>query len=54
VRGFAFVTMESPQAAQKAIDTLDGEMLDGKSIRVTLDRSRSEWLERAIRPGPRR
>ncbi len=33
-RGFGFVSMESPEAAKKAIAELDGSMLDGRSLRV--------------------
>jgi RNA recognition motif-containing protein len=33
-RGFAFVTMGSPAEAAKAISTLDGSSLDGRSLRV--------------------
>jgi RNA recognition motif-containing protein len=33
-KGFAFVTMASDEAAQKAIDTLNGKMLDGRPIRI--------------------
>ena len=33
-RGFAFVTMGSPQEAQKAIQEMNGKMLDGRPLRV--------------------
>jgi RNA recognition motif-containing protein len=33
-RGFGFVTMASPDLAKKAIDTMNGSMLDGRAIRV--------------------
>ena len=33
-RGFGFVTYESEQGAARAIETLDGSTLDGRSIRV--------------------
>jgi len=33
-RGFAFVTMGSPQAAMNAISQLNGSMLDGRSLKV--------------------
>jgi RNA recognition motif-containing protein len=33
-RGFAFVTMENSHAAAKAIEQLNGSMLDGREIRV--------------------
>lgn len=33
-RGFGFVTFTDPQAAQQAMDGMDGAHLDGRSIRV--------------------
>jgi cold-inducible RNA-binding protein len=33
-RGFAFVTMESDAAAQKAIGEMNGAMVDGRALRV--------------------
>lgn len=33
-RGFAFVTMGDGDAAQKAIEAMDGAMLDGRNLRV--------------------
>jgi RNA recognition motif-containing protein len=33
-RGFGFVTMASPEMAQKAIQEMNGAMIDGRSIRV--------------------
>ena len=33
-RGFAFVTMGSPDAAQKAIAAMNGALLDGRPLRV--------------------
>lgn len=33
-RGFSFVTMGSPEAAQKAMTQLSGSMLDGRALRV--------------------
>jgi RNA recognition motif-containing protein len=33
-RGFAFVTMGSPQGAQKAIAAMNGAMVDGRPLRV--------------------
>jgi RNA recognition motif-containing protein len=44
-RGFAFVTMASDEAAQKAISELDGAELDGRNLRV------NEAEERRDRPG---
>lgn len=33
-RGFGFVTMATNEAAAKAIETLDGQMLEGRPLRV--------------------
>ncbi|MBX3225884.1 MAG: RNA-binding protein [Labilithrix sp.] len=33
-RGFGFVTMATPDLAKKAIETMNGTMLDGRAIRV--------------------
>ena len=39
-RGFAFIEMGSEQEAQAAIDGLDGEMVDGRALKVNLARPR--------------
>jgi RNA recognition motif-containing protein len=44
-RGFGFVTMGSAQLAAKAIEMLNGVMLDGRALRV------NEAQERAARGG---
>lgn len=41
-RGFGFVTMSSPEEAQKAIEALNGASLDGRSITVNVARPREE------------
>ena len=41
-RGFAFVTMSTPEEAQKAIEALDGKELGGRAIKVNVARSREE------------
>ena len=41
-RGFAFVTMSSPEEAQKAIDTLHGKEFDGRALTVNVARPREE------------
>ncbi|MDP3276743.1 MAG: RNA-binding protein, partial [Deltaproteobacteria bacterium] len=33
-RGFAFVTMATPEGATKAIAEMDGQSLDGRALRV--------------------
>jgi RNA recognition motif-containing protein len=41
-RGFAFVTMSSPEEAQKAIDNLNGKDLGGRTLNVNTARPREE------------
>lgn len=41
-RGFAFVTMASPEDAQKAIEALNGTMLGGRSLTVNEARPKEE------------
>ena len=41
-RGFAFVTMATPEEAQKAIAALNGAQLDGRSLTVNEARPREE------------
>jgi cold-inducible RNA-binding protein len=41
-RGFAFVTMESPEAAQVAISAMNGAQLDGRALTVNEARPREE------------
>ncbi len=41
-RGFAFVTMGSPDEAQKAIAALNGKELDGRALTVNIARPREE------------
>jgi RNA recognition motif-containing protein len=41
-RGFAFVTMSTPEEAQKAIDGLNGKDMGGRAINVNVARPREE------------
>jgi cold-inducible RNA-binding protein len=41
-RGFAFVTMGSPEDAEKAISALNGKELGGRAITVNIARPREE------------
>jgi cold-inducible RNA-binding protein len=41
-RGFAFVTMSTPEEAQNAITALNGTELDGRSITVNVAKPREE------------
>jgi len=41
-RGFAFVTMSSPEEAEKAIEELHGKEFDGRALTVNVARPREE------------
>ena len=41
-RGFGFITMSSPEEAQKAIEAMNGASLDGRAITVNVARPREE------------
>ncbi len=41
-RGFAFVTMSSPEEAQKAIEAMNGKELGGRALKVNIARPREE------------
>ncbi len=41
-RGFGFVTMSTPEEAQKAIESMHGASLDGRPLTVNLARPREE------------
>ncbi len=41
-RGFAFVTMSTPEEAQKAIEALNGKELGGRTLTVNVARPREE------------
>jgi len=41
-RGFGFITMSTPEEAQKAIDTMNGEKLHGRPLTVNVARPRKE------------
>ena len=41
-RGFAFITMGTPEEAQKAIDALNGSSLDGRALTVNEAKPREE------------
>ena len=50
-RGFAFVTMSSPEEAQKAIEAMNGATLDGRSLTVNEARPREERAGGGFRGG---
>ncbi|HHY87180.1 MAG TPA: RNA-binding protein [Verrucomicrobia bacterium] len=41
-RGFAFVTMSTPEEAQRAISAMNGSQLDGRALTVNIARPREE------------
>jgi RNA recognition motif-containing protein len=41
-RGFGFVTMSTPEEAQKAINALNGASIDGRAVTVNIARPREE------------
>ena len=41
-RGFGFITMSTPEEAQKAIDGLNGKALDGRNLTVNVAKPREE------------
>jgi len=41
-RGFGFVTMSSPEEAQKAIEALNGKDVDGRALTVNIAKPREE------------
>jgi cold-inducible RNA-binding protein len=41
-RGFAFVTMSTPEEAQKAIEAMNGASIDGRALTVNVARPREE------------
>jgi len=41
-RGFAFITMSTPEEAQKAIEALNAASLDGRNLPVNVARPREE------------
>ena len=41
-KGFGFVTMSTPEEAQKAIEGLNGKVMDGRSLAVNIAKPREE------------
>ena len=52
-RGFGFVTMGSPEEAQKAIEAMNGASLDGRSLTVNEARPKEARGEGGFRGGNR-
>lgn len=53
-RGFGFVTMGTPEEAQKAMDALNGTTLDGRNLTVNEAKPREESGSGGHRSGGRR
>ena len=47
-RGFGFVTMSSPEEAQKAIAALNGTLVDGRNLTVNEARPKDEGAKRSF------
>ena len=50
-RGFGFITMGSPEEAQKAIDAMNGATLDGRNLTVNEARPKEERAGGGFRGG---
>ena len=50
-RGFAFVSMATPEDAQKAIESINGMAMDGRNLTVTEARPREDRPQRSGGPG---
>ncbi len=50
-RGFGFVTMASPEEAQKAIEAMNGATLDGRNLTVNEARPKEERAGGSFRGG---
>jgi RNA recognition motif-containing protein len=53
-RGFGFITMATPEEAQKAIDALNGKDLNGRALTVNEAKPREERQPGGHRSGDRR
>lgn len=53
-RGFGFVTMSSPEEAQRAIDALNGQPVEGRNVTVNVARPKEEGGGGGGFGGPRR
>ena len=49
MKGFGFITMSSAEEAQKAIQSLDGKMLDDRELKVNIAKPREETSRRPSR-----
>jgi RNA recognition motif-containing protein len=53
-RGFGFITMGTPEEAQKAIDALNGKDMDGRALTVNEAKPRAEGHSGGHHSGGRR
>src|ERR1019366_2674239 len=53
-RGLGFVTMSTPEEAQKAIEGMNGKEMDGRALTVNIARPREERPPGGGSRGPRR
>lgn len=53
-RGFAFVTMSTPEEAQKAIEAMNGAQMDGRALTVNIARPKEDRPPGGGGRGPRR
>ena len=53
-RGFGFITMGTPEEAQKAMDALNGKDLDGRALTVNEAKPREEGRSGGRRESSRR
>jgi len=42
-KGFGFVEMSTAEEAQKAVEMLDGQEIDGRRVKVNVARPKKEW-----------
>ena len=49
MKGFGFITMGSAEEAQKAIQSLNGKMLDDRELKVNIAKPREETSRRPSR-----
>jgi cold-inducible RNA-binding protein len=50
-RGFGFVTMSTPEEAQKAVEAMNGRSVDGRVLTVNIARPREERPQGERRQG---
>lgn len=51
-RGFSFVTFRSSEAVERALDTLDGHLISGRAMRISIAQDRKKPANGNHREGP--